>query len=340
MDACHFKFYKLRDWVPKDKVKLEHVIENPNAIKYILEHLDELTIGLLKILYSNPSFDYILDEFINKFHLLRKKGIIYSSKNLEELDKEELIKLIKMNTYTILDDDIFWMYICKYTTNIALLKKYKNKINKNNLSLNPNAIEFLKENKKIIYLNNLVMNPNAIELLKNNYNFKRLNWHNLSKNPNAIELLKEYPTRIDWESLLSSNENPISIKMFENYNYKENVLERYWHLLLQNKNAIHLIKQLYVCNGKFNTHQYRYLCSNENAIELIKENIELINWESLNDIWSHWDTSEKMLLKNPAIFTYDYDLIKETNKSRNEEIIKKYYHPDRIKLWNWEINDE
>ena len=37
-----------------------------------------------------------------------------------------------------------------------------------------------------------------------------------------------------------------------------------------------------------------------------------------------------ILLKNQAIFTYDYDLIKENFKELGEEIIQKALHPKRM----------
>ena len=43
------------------------------------------------------------------------------------------------------------------------------------------------------------------------------------------------------------------------------------------------------------------LCLNPNAIELLKENQDKIDWNELSS--------------NPSIFTYDYDKIKKRNNS-------------------------
>ena len=79
------------------------------------------------------------------------------------------------------------------------------KLDWENLSANPNAIELLKENPKKIVWQNLSSNPKAIELLKKNQ--YKINWESLSENPNpeAIELLKENQYKIDWQML---SENP------------------------------------------------------------------------------------------------------------------------------------
>jgi len=53
-----------------------------------------------------------------------------------------------------------------------------------------------------------------------------------------------------------------------------------------------------------------------NAIEILEKNQDKIDWYQLS--------------KNPSIFTYDYDLIKEKNKDLNEEIIIKALHPKRM----------
>ena len=71
-----------------------------------------------------------------------------------------------------------------------------NKMDWDNLSSNPNAIELLKENQDKINWENLSKNSNEINLLKENQD--KINWANLSRNPNAIELLKENKDKINW----------------------------------------------------------------------------------------------------------------------------------------------
>ena len=64
-----------------------------------------------------------------------------------------------------------------------------NKINRDTLSKNPNAIHLLEQNIDIINLWQLSRNPNAIYLLEQNMD--KINWENLSRNPNAIHLLEK-----------------------------------------------------------------------------------------------------------------------------------------------------
>ena len=58
------------------------------------------------------------------------------------------------------------------------------------------------------------------------------------------------------------------------------------------------------------------LSFNSNAIELLKENQNKIKWSFIS--------------LNSAIFTYDYEKIKENKKEINEEIIIKALHPKRM----------
>jgi len=40
-----------------------------------------------------------------------------------------------------------------------------------------------------------------------------------------------------------------------------------------------------------------------------------------------------MLYKNPAIFVYDYDAMREANRDLKEELIQRAWHPDRVAGW-------
>jgi len=59
-----------------------------------------------------------------------------------------------------------------------------------------------------------------------------------------------------------------------------------------------------------------YLSINPEAIELLEANQKKVNWE--------------IIKSNPAIFTYDYDLIKENFKDLGQEIVIKALHPKRM----------
>ncbi len=86
-----------------------------------------------------------------------------------------------------------------------------NKLDWQQLSSNPNAIDLLEKNQDKIYWFMLLQNPNAIHLLEKNKN--KINWNYLSLNPNAIDLLEKNQDKINWDFL---SENP---SIFE-YDYE------------------------------------------------------------------------------------------------------------------------
>jgi hypothetical protein len=58
------------------------------------------------------------------------------------------------------------------------------------------------------------------------------------------------------------------------------------------------------------------LSINESAMELLKDNQDKIDWGYLS--------------KNPGIFTYDYEKMRNSNLDLKEEIVAKALHPKRI----------
>ena len=78
--------------------------------------------------------------------------------------------------------------------------------------------------------------------------------------------------------------------------------------------------------------------ANPNAIEILEKNQDKIDWSSLSININAIEILEKnqdniywnAFSKNPAIFTYDYEKIKDDFKDLGEEIIAKALHPDRL----------
>ena len=99
-----------------------------------------------------------------------------------------------------------------------------NKINWNNLSLNPNAIELLKENKNKINWNYLSLNENAIELLKENQD--KIDWWYFSQNSNIFtydyKLIKENMKNSGIaEELMAYIFNPKNMEKWINWGFTE-----------------------------------------------------------------------------------------------------------------------
>ena len=84
-----------------------------------------------------------------------------------------------------------------------------NKLNWENLSLNPNATDLIEQNlDKIKFSNCYTEDVVSIKLLEKN--LYKVNWKYLSKNPNAIQLLKDNINQICWHNIWL-NENFMDI---------------------------------------------------------------------------------------------------------------------------------
>ena len=241
--------YKLKDWIPLEKLDWNYLSSNPNAIDLLKENPTKI---FWTFLSANPA--------------------------------PYAIELLKEN-----QKRIDWFYLSGNSDDkaIELLREYIENIEWDQLSRNPNpnAIKLLKENPSKINWEELSSNPNAIDLIKNKINeendigenldnSKNINYSKLSTNPNAIELLKEYPNKIDWK-WLSENPNPEAIELL-----KENQHNIDWFNLSINPNpeAIKLLKA--------NQHKIDwYLLSrnrNPEAIKLLKTKPNEIDWDELS----------------------------------------------------------
>ncbi len=136
----------------------------------------------------------------------------------------------------------------------------------------------------------------------------KLNWSWLSANPEAIHLLEQNLDKIDWSRL---SLNPKAIHILE-----KNLDKIDWVMLSVNPEAIHLISKALEQNP--DKIDWYWLSRNPAAIHLLEQNLDKIDW---------WPLS-----RNPAIYTYDYDKIKEHMDFTGikDELIAYYYRPENI----------
>jgi hypothetical protein len=263
------------------------IIEQFNVVKILLEKiqiLDQNTIEIILTLYWN---------------YFSKKKTLINWIDIEKLDWDMLsININAINLLKENPDKINWKYLSMNPSAIELLKENQDKIYWYNLSSNPNAIELLKENKDKINYRKLVFNENAIELIKdkikeeqklteeeyNNLDYtNKICFDNLSTNTNAIGLLKEHKDKIHW-TLLSRNKNAIDLlipkrieEIANNYDMTEynpkSQLSK--HLLSTNKNAINILNQ------DPDIINWEYISQNTNAIHMIEDRLK---YESNIDI--------------------------------------------------------
>lgn len=270
--------------------------------------------------------------------------------------------------------------LCYNTNDIAIdiLEKYEKYLSKNNwaclcFNTNNKGIELCKKNNNIdmFYLSSNRCET-ALDILCDNMD--KIDWCELSSNENdrAIELLKQNPEKIDWSylcrnsndkvyDLLLENQGKISwIDLLVNKNSKilglyDNNMDKmnddYWIRLCEN-NCDKALKILEANQDKIN---WNVLASNNNdkAIKLLSENIDKICVEYLFE-----NTNPKVLdlimkkgiknltridglIRNPNIFTYNYEAIKEHMKSTwLLDLLKYWHHPKSAYKWvGWGWDD-
>jgi hypothetical protein len=247
-------------------------------------------------------------KYVNVF----KENIKSSPKSIKnKMIAAKNINASKMRgSLNLLPDDIYYSIVNKYKTIFKVRYVLKdwiplNKLKKEFLSENPNAVDYLKKNNHLIDWKSLCRNPNpeAIALLienKNNIsNYYELLLNNISltsnltaiTNPAAIEYIKDVlnkdPNQIEWDLL---SKNPSAIELLKKKIQEEAQLPDYllrdldnskkidWWGLSKNPNAIELLQ------ANRTKIDWSGLSANTNlkAIELLKANSDNIDWDVLS----------------------------------------------------------
>ena len=143
-------------------------------------------------------------------------------------------------------------------------------------------------------------------------NQDKINWTKLSENPNAIHLLEQNLSKIKWGPLCR---NPNAIGLL-----KTNLKKIKWNDLSRNPNAICLLKE----NPE--KIDWYYFATNPNAIHLLDLDDSIISRK-------YYYISMHILWKHPTIFKYDYLFYKKRMDICREELIKKVFHPKRLKYY-------
>jgi|UniRef100_A0A6C0B9Y7 hypothetical protein len=214
---------ELLPWIDASKLNAACLNENENAVDYLIEHFELIT---MKHLFRNKSFKVLpfhlnnADIFPNVF-LNTQPGI------------EDIIKQIPQRC---------WSYICKNPRCIDLIQE-TNPIyyDWKSLSKNPKAIPILIKNINHIDWKQLCMNPckEAIDLLMQYP--EKIDWLTFSSNPYAIDILRQNRYKIDYWGLCW---NPYAIDLIEaSINKKYIVPILSWIGLSQNRNAIHILEK-------------------------------------------------------------------------------------------------
>lgn len=351
--------YKLLDWIDVTKLNWSDLSKNENAKNLLEQNPDKINWEKLSE-NTSPFATHLLEKHPEKInwyvlsrnpsthaiHMLRQEiNRINNRTYVEKLVEscvETHMKLMDffMGTYNYEEfvyTKIDWYHLSANPGAMELLEEEYNRdprnhrIDPDGLTRNPKmnawAMNLLEETytKKEIMLSWLSGNPSpfAKQLLEKYP--EKINWHELSKNssPWAIQLLEQQPLhsdKIDWYNL-SLNTSPFAIRLLEEM-YKKNPQKISWYSLSQNTQAIHILEQSILeqkyGNGN-DTIGWIALSSNTKAIHILEQHPDKIHY--------------KVISRNPAIFTYDYEQMKQTKNRLHEDLIQTMFHPDNIQCF-------
>ena len=206
------------------------------------------TIGKLRKICKKM---HIFKEYINSSPETIKNKMKAYKMSIRDLPKDLRIKFTEVFSSLL---------PTKYVLRPWVLKNKNFKIEIDCLSENPNAIDYLTNNPELIHWGNLSRNPNAIELLK-----QRMIYEETKLTEKEIEDLP-VKNKISW---LHLSENPKAKELLEAKFEKERLLEDY-----------DLAQEI-----RYNTFFYlnwRKLSANPCAIDLLRRNINKIDWKQLS----------------------------------------------------------
>ncbi len=294
--------YKLLDWIDINKLDIEFLSKNENAIAFLEQNPDLINWHYLS---GNKNAEELLLANKNKIKLNRSN--IGLNENLKIIDE-----IIKPNINIISNNQLS---LNKNTVKL-LVDKYPEKINWALLSLNTSdeAMEYLEINQEKICWFNLSLNTNdkAIKILINNQD--KIQWALFSSNSNtkAVELLLKNLDKINW-CYLSKNSNDKAVELLlKNQSkidwnrFSLNTNDKAIDLLLKNPDKINWVLLL--------VENY-----NPRIIDIIKNNLDKLG-----------ELEWCLLSENPYIFKLDYYKMTENFMKLKEEIITEAMNPKRI----------
>ena len=321
--------YKLREWIPFNKIVLSSFSLNPNAIdflslpaneKYInwgqlskntnLKALELIKAEIMRnpnnpdidwrALSNNPEAIEILDQHRDKIEWADFSG--NTSPMAIQIIKENQVYIASRGYYRELNT--YWYTISRNTSTEAINfisspENYHNIFwNFLSANTNPKAIELLIVKERELF----DLKDAKFNRLEDN---EKISWINLSKNPKAISLLQR-----KWKEDKALMKN--DIKKYRILKNKEYIVS--WDAISENPNAIDLLREKIAEENKLPKMKYDRLekiekinwdklSANQNAIELLEEELKVnptkIKWFQLSKNPKAIKLLEKELIENP-----------------------------------------
>lgn len=287
-------------------------------------------------------------------------------KIMENKCDEEMVKKIKKTHKDHVNYVNMFKNICiKFDANV----KNKDYMKWASLSENPTAIHILENNFHKINWTSLSSNPAAIHILENHLD--KVNWKALSSNPSALRILERHLDKVIWPSFVL-NKSPDMITFLNQHltnegwvgiwEYVDTIKPEVMDVLISHINPViedliqnedllsirsHLEDAIPILLRYINLLDSTGLSKNPGAIDILKANPHMINWQFLlmnknpkivelienveinKKIKGEWVFTSKYILK------YDYARIKKNCV----DIFEYFYDPKYFKIY-LESHDE
>jgi hypothetical protein len=188
----------------------------------------------------------------------------------------------------IIPEKLDWELVIP-NADLSILRKYSNCVQ--NIGLEsfayPHVVEYLEENLNLIRWKSLSWNQCAVHLLEQNKN--KICWIRICENRAAIDLIREITNNMTVHThqinfrRLCQNINAIPLIDTFTCNMEKNLNEIDVNLLSRNPNGIPLVES-FINKSKLNKSKvnWKYISENSNAVELLKQNIDRIDWREIS----------------------------------------------------------
>jgi hypothetical protein len=331
--------YRFLQWIDINKLDMYRISNDPRAVSFFRENKNK--IDWLGISYNSGAIDIIKENIhqINwKALSLNPAAIPILNENIDKINWDNFLRIEEIAALPVIQNNknkiTDWTFLCQ-NHSVWINDIFDENIIK---SLDYRGLLFLSEN------------PYAIPTIEKFIN--SVEWAGLSRNPNALHLLRKEPSKIEMWYLLD-NPNPDALALYEQY---IDILPKRIHTLElsnsytmvpylkknlkyldsniftnQNPEAFELIKhlmdELLAIYGEF--YYWKELSGNPVAIDILKQNIDHIDWEAFCEL------EEAIPIIENHIDKVNWSALSSNPKAIH--ILQK--HPDKIDYDKLSLND-
>ncbi len=356
--AC---MYKLREWIPVEKLNWEFISTFPTDTHYqlIASNMDKIDWEMI-CFNTNPDVIKLFCDHMEDLSMRPDKHDYLHEKkkklNWYQLSKQPAaISFLETNL-----DKVVWSSFQMNPAAIHILRFNMDKLDYEYICRNPAAIELI-ENIDMgdgmtdwwkCWLGSISKNPNALHLFEKNLDC--ISWlvSNLKHNPEAIHLLRKHKDKIKWHlvDIATVCQDPIAIQLVEinqpgiDWNNNPHTMQYRncidWIDLSFNSGAIHLLEAnldkvnwdmlsmnpnaIQLLEANPDKISWGYLSCNPNAMHLLEANLDKIDWMNLSS-----NTSAIKLLE-ANLDKVDWNLL----SGNSEAIHILEANTDKVE-WNW-----